>query len=99
MHDFGKAMAQEQKAKGTNILLGPMVNIARIPVGGRNFESMGEVCYVTTNTSVPKSVKDGIVGATRGALQIIDFICTVCHYVSIIVINTLYFYVGSSLGC
>jgi len=30
---FGKAMAEEQRGKGTNVLLGPMINIARIPTG------------------------------------------------------------------
>ena len=41
-YEFGKAQAEEQKLKGTNVLLGPMMNIARIPTGGRNFESLGE---------------------------------------------------------
>jgi beta-glucosidase len=42
MYNFGAAMAQEQRTKGTNVLLGPMINLARIPWGGRNFESQGE---------------------------------------------------------
>jgi beta-glucosidase len=41
---YGEAMAAEQRLKGTNIMLGPMINIARVPMGGRNFESYGEVC-------------------------------------------------------
>ncbi|KAJ4457843.1 putative Thermostable beta-glucosidase B [Paratrimastix pyriformis] len=45
MHAFASAMAVEQKTKGTNVLLGPMVNIARVPQAGRNFESMGEDPY------------------------------------------------------
>ena len=43
---YGVAQAEEQYAKGTNILLGPMINIARVPVGGRNFESFGEDPYL-----------------------------------------------------
>ncbi len=39
---IGNAMAEELKAKGRNVLLAPCVNIHRIPVGGRNFESYGE---------------------------------------------------------
>lgn len=39
---FGAGMAEEQRAKGTVVLLGPMVNLARVPLGGRNFESTGE---------------------------------------------------------
>jgi beta-glucosidase-like glycosyl hydrolase len=39
---FGVAQATEQRLKGTNVVLGPMNNIARVPRGGRNFESTGE---------------------------------------------------------
>lgn len=39
---FGIAMGAEQHAKGTNVLLGPDVNLARVPWGGRVFESYGE---------------------------------------------------------
>lgn len=45
MYQFGSAMAQEQKGKGSTVLLGPMVNIARVAVGGRNFEAFGEDPY------------------------------------------------------
>jgi len=38
MYQFAKAVAEEQKIKGTNVVLGPMCNIARVPFGGRNFE-------------------------------------------------------------
>eukprot|EP00727_Mastigamoeba_balamuthi_P004227 m51a1_g13801 hypothetical protein (1062) ;mRNA; f:364023-367797 len=40
--EFAVAMAQEQRGKGSNVLLGPQNNIARVPCGGRNFESAGE---------------------------------------------------------
>lgn len=39
---YSAAMAFEQRQKGTNVMLGPMVNLARVPQGGRNFESLGE---------------------------------------------------------
>lgn len=39
---FGVAMGAEQHAKGANVLLGPDVNLARVPWGGRVFESFGE---------------------------------------------------------
>jgi len=35
---YGKAMATEQRNKGMHVLLGPGVNLARVPTGGRNFE-------------------------------------------------------------
>ena len=39
MRQYGAALGKEQLTKGTNIMLGPMVNIARVAHGGRNFES------------------------------------------------------------
>lgn len=48
MYQFGAAMGAEQRLKGSNIMLGPMINIARIPTGGRNFESFGEDPYLTS---------------------------------------------------
>lgn len=44
---WGAAMAEEQLGKGVNVLLGPMVNIARVPYQGRNFESLGEDPYLS----------------------------------------------------
>ncbi len=48
----GKAIGQELKAKGGDILLGPNVNIARIPLGGRTFEAYGEDPYLTSRMAV-----------------------------------------------
>lgn len=35
---WGAAMGQEFAAKGSNVALGPGLNVARVPVNGRNFE-------------------------------------------------------------
>lgn len=43
MRRWGRAMGMEQKSKGTNVMLGPDVNLARVPWSGRVFETMGEV--------------------------------------------------------
>lgn len=40
-------LAEECRAKGVSCLLGPGVNIARVPTCGRNFEYMGEDPYLT----------------------------------------------------
>lgn len=48
----GKAIAIETKAKGRHVILAPCVNIARIPMGGRNFESFGEDPYLTSRMTV-----------------------------------------------
>ena len=48
----GKAIAQEVKGKGRHVILAPCVNIARIPQGGRNFESFGEDPYLCSRMAV-----------------------------------------------
>lgn len=40
--DVGRALAAELDTKGAQLLLAPTVNIARHPLGGRNFECYGE---------------------------------------------------------
>ncbi|MEP6900746.1 MAG: glycoside hydrolase family 3 N-terminal domain-containing protein, partial [Actinomycetota bacterium] len=47
-----QAIAQETKAKGKNVLLGPCVNIQRTPFGGRNFESFGEDPFLAAQMAV-----------------------------------------------
>ncbi|MFZ3071565.1 MAG: glycoside hydrolase family 3 C-terminal domain-containing protein [Anaerolineaceae bacterium] len=43
---LGAALAEETRAMGCDILLGPCVNIMRAPLGGRNFESYSEDPYL-----------------------------------------------------
>jgi beta-glucosidase len=38
----GETIAEEARAKGVSMLLGPGVNIIRVPTGGRNFEYLSE---------------------------------------------------------
>ena len=44
---YGTAMGQEFLGKGANVALGPMMNLDRIPVGGRNWEGYGEDPYLS----------------------------------------------------
>jgi beta-glucosidase len=39
---FGEVLGHEARASSHNVFLGPAVDIARVPVGGRTFESSGE---------------------------------------------------------
>ena len=48
----GSAIGEEVKAKRRHVILGPCVNIARIPMGGRNFESYGEDPFLTSRIAV-----------------------------------------------
>ncbi len=42
----GRVIAEECRAKGISVLLGPGMNIYRVPTNGRNFEYMGEDPYL-----------------------------------------------------
>ena len=48
----GATIADETKAKGDDIILGPTVNIMRTPLGGRTFEAYGEDPYLVSRTAV-----------------------------------------------
>jgi len=71
MYNYAAAMGKEQRGKGTNIMLGPMVNIARIPMGGRNFESFGEDPYLAS-----QMVTHSITG-----IQSQNIMATVKHFI------------------
>jgi len=48
----GQAIGQEVRALGRDMILGPTVNIARVPLWGRNFEGYGEDPYLTGRLAV-----------------------------------------------
>jgi beta-glucosidase len=48
----GQAIAQETKALGRDMILGPTVNINRFPLWGRNFEGYGEDPYLAARLGV-----------------------------------------------
>jgi beta-glucosidase len=62
----GKAIGQEVRAHGLNVLLAPCVNIHRTPLGGRNFESYGEdpVLAAKMSTAYIRGVQSQKVVAT-----------------------------------
>jgi beta-glucosidase len=49
---IGVALAEETRARGRNVILGPCVNIHRTPMGGRNFESFSEDPYLAARMTV-----------------------------------------------
>ncbi len=67
---LGQALGQEAHAKGIDVLLGPDVNIARVPENGRNFEAFGEDPFLAGRTAVAEI--DGI--------QTSPVIATVKHF-------------------
>ncbi|HXM59700.1 MAG TPA: glycoside hydrolase family 3 C-terminal domain-containing protein [Terriglobales bacterium] len=48
----GQAIGQEVKAIGRDMILGPTVNIQRVPLWGRNFEGYGEDPYLAARMGV-----------------------------------------------
>ena len=63
---YGEAIGQETRGQRRDVILGPCVNIARLPMGGRNFESYGEDPYLTSRLTVNyiKGVQKAGVAAT-----------------------------------
>lgn len=47
-----RVIAQEVKARGRDMILGPTVNINRVPLWGRNFEGYGEDPYLAARMGV-----------------------------------------------
>ena len=50
---YGKALGEEARYRGKDIILGPGVNIYRTPLSGRNFEYMGEDSFLSSVMVVP----------------------------------------------
>ena len=69
-YEIGKALGYETKALGSSILLAPMVNIHRTPLGGRNYETYSEDPYLTGKlaSSFIKGVQSEDVGACIKAM-------------------------------
>ncbi len=67
---FGEALGWESWHKGINVILAPGVNIARVPMNGRNFEYAGEDPYLAGQTAA----------AVIQGIQSQHVIATVKHY-------------------
>jgi beta-glucosidase len=50
---LGEGLGRDARARNVNFLLGPGVNIARSPVGGRNFEYLSEDPFLNAGLVVP----------------------------------------------
>ncbi|KAI8807114.1 glycoside hydrolase superfamily [Cladochytrium replicatum] len=70
MYEVGYAIGEEFRGKGVNVWLGPVLNLARSPAGGRNWEGAGGDPYLSS-ISVSQQI--------RGA-QAAGVIATAKHY-------------------
>ena len=50
---YGESLGEEALYRKKSVILGPVVNIFRTPLGGRNFEYMGEDPYLASRMVVP----------------------------------------------
>lgn len=57
---YGTAMAKEARLRGKDMLLGPAINIQRIPTGGRTYEYLSEDPFLSSRLSAgyTKGVQD-----------------------------------------
>ncbi|HCM59693.1 MAG TPA: glycosyl hydrolase, partial [Bacteroidales bacterium] len=57
---YGSTMAKEARLRGKDMLLGPAINIQRIPTGGRTYEYLSEDPFLSSRLSVgyTKGVQD-----------------------------------------
>lgn len=57
---YGTGMAREARLRGKDMILGPAINIQRIPTGGRTYEYMSEDPFLSSQLSVAytKGVQD-----------------------------------------
>ncbi len=59
-YKYGTGMAKEARLRGKDMILGPAINIQRIPTGGRTYEYLSEDPYLSSRLSVgyTKGVQD-----------------------------------------
>ena len=64
-YDYGTGMAREARLRGKDMILGPAINIQRIPTGGRTYEYMSEDPFLSAALAVgyTKGVQDNGVAA------------------------------------
>lgn len=59
-YQYGTGMAREARLRGKDMILGPAINIQRIPTGGRTYEYLSEDPFLSSRLSVgyTKGVQD-----------------------------------------
>ncbi|MEJ2109449.1 MAG: glycoside hydrolase family 3 N-terminal domain-containing protein, partial [Acidobacteriota bacterium] len=64
-YKYGTGLAREARLRGKDMILGPAINIQRIPTGGRTFEYLSEDPFLSSRLSVglTKGIQDNGVAA------------------------------------
>lgn len=90
-YQFGEAMGEEFAGKGGNVMLAPMLILARVPQGGRNFESTGECPELAYHFA--KNMITGVQSVPGVIANADDFVLsTFCHAPSLPPSLSLFFY-------
>lgn len=66
--EYGRAIARDGRARHQNVILAPMVNIVRVPQGGRNFETLGEDPWLTSQLAAAEAVgiqSEGLIATVK----------------------------------
>ena len=71
-HTYGKLEAEETRSLGSQLFESPDINIARVPQGGRVFESFGEDPFLTAHIAV----------ADIEGIQSINMLANVKHFLA-----------------
>ena len=64
IRERGLLMGREFKGKGVHVALGPMMNMGRVPQGGRNWEGFGADPFLTGETAY-----ETVLGLQAGGTQ------------------------------
>ncbi|KAH3744391.1 glycoside hydrolase superfamily [Pelomyxa schiedti] len=67
-YQFGAAMGEEHRIKGSNMMLGPMNNLVRVPTAGRNFETTGEdpnLASAYVSQVIPGIQSQGVIACSK----------------------------------
>ncbi len=64
-YDYGTGMAREARLRGKDMILGPAINIQRIPTGGRTYEYLSEDPFLSSRLAVAftRGIQDNGVAA------------------------------------
>jgi beta-glucosidase len=77
IEQVGKTLGIEAKSKSSQVLLGPTINIHRVPLGGRHFECYSEDPYLTGRLAVSYTLG---VQSEKVGVSLKHFVCNDTEY-------------------
>jgi len=65
---YGQVIGRDGRARHQNVILAPMVNIVRVPQGGRNFETLGEDPFLASRMVAAEVIgiqREGVIATVK----------------------------------